>query len=85
MEKYFKNIDGEYLVSISTGSGMEEITQEEYEHILSVIHSRPADEPGYTHKLRTDLTWEQVALPPEPEDPEISEKEALAIILGGEV
>lgn len=84
MKKYFKNIDGEYLASISTGSGAEEITQEEYEHILSVVRSCPAPEPGYGYKLRTDLTWELVALPPEPEDPEISDDEAFNIIIGGD-
>lgn len=83
MEKYYKNIDGEYLTSISTGSGAEEITQEEYEHILSVVRNRPIPEAGYDYKLRTDLTWELVALPPEPEDPEISDREALEIITGG--
>lgn len=60
-EKYFKNIEGEYIVSISTGTGAEEITQEEYENILSVIRNdRPTPEDGYDYRLRTDLTWELI-------------------------
>ena len=64
MEKYYKNIDGGYLVSISTGSGHEEITQEEYNQILEVICSRPTAEAGYGYRLKTDLTWELYELPP---------------------
>ena len=81
MGKYFKNFDGEYIFSIGVGIGDTEITQEEYEHILSAIRSRPTAEPGYMYKLRTDLTWEQVEAP-EPVDEDISADEALGIILG---
>lgn len=83
MEKYFKNIENGYLTSISTGSGMEEIAQEEYEHILSVIRSAPAAEEGRQYRLRTDLTWEPAELPNE-DEPDLSDEEALNIILGGE-
>ena len=82
--KYFKNIQGGYIAALSTGSGGEEITQEEYEHILSLVHACPKADPGYQYRLKTDLTWELVELPPEDTDPEISESEALDIILGGE-
>lgn len=84
--KYYKNIEGEFITSISTGNaGHTEITQEEYENILSIIRDRPTPEAGYTYKLRTDLTWELVEAPVEPVDDEISDAEALDIILGGEV
>ena len=82
--KYFKNTEGEYLTALSTGTGMEEITQEEYDHILSVIRSAPTAETGYQYKLKVDLTWERVEAPPEETDPEISDEEALAIIIGGD-
>lgn len=81
MSKYFKNYDGDYIFSIGEGIGDTEITQEEYEHILSVIRSRPTAEPGYMYKLRTDLTWERVEAP-EPVDEDISANEAMGIILG---
>ena len=84
MKKYFKNTEGEYIISITTSSGEAEITKEEYDHILSVIRSRPTAEPGYMYKLKTDLTWEQVEAPPKETDPEVSDREALNIILGGD-
>lgn len=85
MEKYYKNIEGDYITGIGTGIGDMEIIQEEYENILSIIRNRPTPEAGYTYKLRTDLTWELAEAPVEPVDDEISDAEALDIILGGEV
>lgn len=85
MERYYKNFDGGYISAIGTGVGGEEITKEEYENILSVIRNRPTPEAGYDYRLKTDLTWELVALPPEEDDPELSDTEALDIILGGAV
>lgn len=83
MEKFYKNIDGGYITTIGTGIGDVEITQEEYENILSIVRNRPTPEAGYNYKLCADLTWELVECPPEPEDPEISDAVALNIILGG--
>lgn len=85
MERYYKQIEDGFLTAIGTGPGGEQITQEEYDEILAVIHDRPADEPGYTHRLKPDLTWEQVEVPVIPEEEqEISDEQALDIILGGE-
>lgn len=81
---YYKNIEDGFITFLSTGSGQVKITQEEYDHILSVIRNRPTPEAGYGYKLCTDLTWELVELPPAPEDPEISDADALDIILGGD-
>lgn len=83
--RYYKQIENEELAAIGTGSDGEEITKEEYENILSVIRDRPTPEAGYDYRLKADLTWELVELPPEDEDPEISDSEVLNIILGGEV
>ena len=87
METYFKNIEGDYIVAVSTGAGNEEITKEEYENILSVVHNRPTPEEGYDYKLRTDLTWELVEVPVEEEDPEATEEDYLEALaeLGVEV
>ena len=82
MEKYYKKIAGDYIAAIGTGIGDTEITQEEYDHILSVIRSCPVAEPGYMYKLKTDLTWELVEAPEVPVSDEISDQEALDIILG---
>ena len=76
MEKYFKLIEDGYIVLIGTGGGDNEITKEEYEHILFVIHNRPASEEGYTYKLRADLTWELCEIPPiSEEDMEATEED----------
>lgn len=84
MDKYFINYDGDYIFSTGKGVGDKEITQEEYENILSIINNRPKTETGFAYKLRKDLTWEKVEVPVVPSDnDELSAEEALDIILGG--
>lgn len=81
MDKYFKIIEDGYITLVGTGGGDGEITREEYETILSVIHNRPTAQPGYTYKLRTDLTWELCEAPPAPEeDMEATEEDYLAAL-----
>lgn len=83
--KHYKQTSDNYITAIGTGYGGEDITEAEYNEIMSIIQSRPiADGKGY--RLKTDLTWEEYDLPPEPElsdDDEISNDEALEILLGG--
>lgn len=85
--RYYKQISTDYILAIGTGLGGIEITETEYNSILSTIQSRPvSDTQGY--RLRADLTWEAYDLPPAPEpsdDDEISNEEALNILLGGSV
>lgn len=81
---YYKNIVDGYITYIGTGAGQAEITHEEYDSILAVIQSRPIPEAGFDYRLREDMTWEQVERPID-DDPEMSEQEAMAIILGGEL
>lgn len=83
--KYYKQISDNYLTAISTGAGGTEIGEGEYNEILSVLRSRPQSE-GKGYRLKTDLTWEEYDLPPEPEpsdEDELSDAEALDILLGG--
>lgn len=63
----------------------EEITETQYEEILSILRSRPEAPEGYAYRLTKDLVWEQYELPPEENDPELSETEMLEILLGGAV
>ena len=82
---FYKQISDNYIVSIGTGNGGTEITEAEYNEIMSVIRSCPNEE-GKGYRLKTDLTWEEYDLPPvlEPsDDDEISTDEALNILLGG--
>lgn len=87
MMKYYKQLSDNYIISVGTGSGGTEITETEYNSILSTIQSRPiSDTQGY--RLRADLTWEAQDLPPAPEpsdDDEISNEEAFNILIGGSV
>lgn len=81
MSGYYKTVESGYITAISTGAGDKEITQEEYNEILSVIQYRPIPDAGFDYRLREDLTWELVERPVD-EDPELSEEEAMDIIMG---
>lgn len=86
--RYYKNIDEDYLQSVSIGTGQIEITQEEFENLLSIIRAKPADTGHKIWRLSTDLTWELYELPPEPEprdSDELTDAEALNILLGGAI
>lgn len=56
--RYYKNVKDKYILCVGTGNGFTEITQEEYENILSVIKNRPIV-TGKGYKLKEDLTWEE--------------------------
>lgn len=84
--RYYKEIAAGYLVSIGTGSGFEEINAEDYASIKSVMNNKPALSGNTDYRLREDLTWEAYEIePPEPEEEELTDTEALEIILGGAV
>ena len=83
--RYCKTISDGYIRAIGTGAGVgEDITEAEYNTIMSLIHDKPEAPAGYGYHLRTDLTFELYALPAvEDIDPELTGEEALDIILGG--
>lgn len=56
--KYFKNIKGGYITSISTNQGSVEIKKVEYDNISNVILNCPDAPEGYRYLLKEDLTWE---------------------------
>ena len=86
MKRYYKQIEDGFLTAIGTGPGGEEITKEEYDEILNIIRSCPVAEVGTIYRLKPDLTWELVEVPVISQDEqEISDAEALNIILGGVV
>ena len=83
--RYYKQTFDNYILVIGTGAGGTEITETEYNDIMAIIQSCPNVE-GKGYRLKTDLTWEEYDLPPEPEpsdEDEISTDEALNILLGG--
>ena len=85
MTRYYKQTDSMYILAVGVGVGGIEISADEYSEILSVIQNRPTAE-GKGYRLKADLTWEEYDLPPVPEpsdDDEISNDEAINILLGG--
>ena len=84
--KYYKTIVDGYVFAISTGSGQEEISENEYNFLMDIIQSSPSAPTGYDYRLRADtLEWELFELPPVP-DPmgeDIDDAEAFDIIFGG--
>ena len=82
--RYYKQTSNNYIISIGTGAGSTEIAKAEYDEIMAIIQNRPSAE-GKGYRLTTDLTWEEYDLPPEPEpsdDDELSDSEALNVIMG---
>lgn len=84
--RYYKQSSDNYILAIGTGYGGAEISEQEYNEIMSVIRSCP-NEDGKGYRLRTDLTWEEYDLPPVvlSDDDELSTEEAMDILLGGAV
>ena len=74
--RYYKTIDNGYLISVGTGNGGTGITESEYAEILATIRNKPTHRDGYDYRLKTDLTWEEYALPPVEPEP-LTEEEAL--------
>lgn len=81
--RYYKDIENGYIIAIGTGASGTEITETEYNEIMELIQSKPAETATPKYRLKTDLTWESYEVEPEPPSDEIDDSEALDIILGG--
>lgn len=75
-KRYYAIIENERLVMIGIGQGGTEITEAEYNQIMDVIQTRPTPPDGKGYHLKTDLTWEEYDLPPEPDPPEEEQTDA---------
>lgn len=64
--RYYKIINNGYIIAVGSGSGGMEITEAEYNNLLAVIRNKPIAPDGYDYRLREDLEWELVELPPMP-------------------
>lgn len=80
--RYYKLIDDGYIRLIGKGTGGTEIAEDEYNGILSVIHSKPAATETTDYRLREDLTWEEFPVDPPDPDPEIDDPDLLNILMG---
>ena len=55
--RHYKRIDSDYITMIGMGDGGVEITETEYDSILSVIQNKPEETAVIGYRLKTDLTW----------------------------
>lgn len=55
---FYKYIDDKFIIGVGTGSGGEEITEQEYNAILDKINNRPEAPEGYSYRLTTAMEWE---------------------------
>ena len=60
---FYKYIDDEFIIGVGTGSGGEEITEQEYSTILDKINNRPEAPEGYSYRLTTAMEWELCETP----------------------
>lgn len=71
--RYYKMTSNGFLVSVGTGGKTgEEISETEYNEILSAIHNAPTAPSGYGYRLTTELEWELYKLPPVEEEEEVT-------------
>ena len=74
----------EYIISFGNGPGGQEITQEEFAALLSALERKPSATETIDYRLKTDLTWEEYEIEPEPYEPTDEDKaEAYDILTGG--
>lgn len=80
--RYYKFSSDGYLLGFGTGDVGKEISESEYNEIVSFVTTKPPRTETTDYRLRDNLTWEPYAVEPEPE-PELDEAEAWEIIFGG--
>jgi hypothetical protein len=83
----FKIVENGYICGIGVGNIGIEITEAEYNEIVSAIQTKPEETATIGYRLKTDLTWESYEKEPQPdpEDEDVPDSEALKILLGGAV
>ena len=67
MNRYFKMIEGDYLIAVGIDKwNGETITKEEYDTIKSIIDNKPEDTETHYYKLRADTLEYEAIERPEP-------------------
>lgn len=56
--RYYKKLNGEYIVLVGKGLGGVEVSESEYSEILEVISTKPPCTNTTDYRLKSDLTWE---------------------------
>lgn len=60
---FYKYINDKFIIGVGTGTGGEEITEQEYNSILDKINNRPKAPEGYSYRLTTAMEWELAEVP----------------------
>lgn len=60
---FYKYINDKFIIGVGTGSGGEEITEQEYNAMLDTINNRPEAPEGYSYRLTTAMEWELCETP----------------------
>lgn len=60
---FYKYINDNFIIGVGTGSGGEEISEQEYNSILDKINNRPEAPEGFSYRLTTSLEWELCEVP----------------------
>lgn len=60
---FYKYINDKFIIGVGTGSGGEEINEQEYNNILDKINNRPEAPEGYSYRLTTAMEWELSEVP----------------------
>lgn len=83
----YKKIEKDgYILGLALVPKNGNITEEEYHKLTDMFHNMPTASDGYRYRLTAGLEWELSEIPVnDPAEEEISEAEALAILLGGAV
>ena len=85
MTAFYKVIDDDYIAGIGTNGpdGVEEISEQEYRQIETIILTAPEAPVGFVYRLRAaDLEWELVEIPDPDPEAEISDYEQELAELG---
>lgn len=82
---YKKVVINGYILGVGQVEHNGNITEDEYNELTALFHDMPNAPDGYEAKLNDNtLEWDIIEIPPEPE-PELTDSEALNILLGGDV
>lgn len=81
--RYYKDIQDGYIVAIGTGGGGVEITEAEYQQIMTAIQSKPQRTDTTDYHLTESLEWVEYERIEPPDETEPSAEEVVDILLGG--
>lgn len=81
--KYFITVKDGIIIGVGKNCGNTEITEAEYNDILTLFGERPTAPEGYIYLLRSDLTWELHEKPAIPEEDATEEDYQAALSLMG--